>query len=133
MSLEEINKDAQERFAKLKHKMKLDLGLSVINTALEIDKAPKIDMNKLQEIADKQIPPEGHESLLNKPSNKAQKEMDKLKDVTNFVNNSFSFIDSLNLPPQLSLAMGLIISYGKTKNHEDLDRAIAALEEAGEL
>lgn len=46
-----------------------------------------------------------------------------------FVEDSFNFIESLNLPPQLSLAIGLIISGNKTDNIEDFLKAKNTLKE----
>lgn len=46
---------------------------------------------------------------------------------TEFVNNSFDFIESLKLPPQLGLAIGLIISANKTKDRLELIKVIEIL------
>lgn len=114
MSLEEINKDAQERFAKLKTKMKLD-GISNVS---------KFQEELTKQLQDKDIPKNSvlADKINEKIANATQKQM-------NFVDDSFSFIESLNLPPQLSLAIGYIISYGKTKNKSELALAINALGE----
>lgn len=108
MSLEELNKDAQERFMILRRKMKLD----VINISLEKENVPLKPIN---------------EKLLQKLLDNKQLQ-NQIDTETDFVSESFSFIESLNLSPQLSLAIGLIISHSKTDKPEEIAQAIQVLE-----
>lgn len=115
-NLVELNKRAQDSFNRLKTKLKLDLQAPLIEEGI------KISEQKIQQMLDAPERIQNIEQLeLNSSLNKAEK-------VAEFVDNSFSFIESLNLSPQLSLAIGLIISASKTRKCSELGQAVIAIQ-----
>lgn len=126
-----INQRAQKTFAELKQKMKLDMGLPLIEQAIfeGSGKHIKVDRQKIEDLLEGKIDNIPELEPYQKQQRKdlpAFKELDK---VGESINNIFEWIDSLELDPKLSLAIGLIISYNNTKNYIDLAKAIGALKE----
>ena len=113
--LDRINDDAQNRFSKLRQKFKLDTIKH-----LEEDKQVVAKVTGLTE--------EEFQEFQNTPEVK-QVENQKTK----LVDDTFDFIESLALPPQLSLAIGLIISANKTKSSANLGKAVAAIQAEGTM
>lgn len=125
-----VNQRAQASFAKLKEKMKLDLSLPIINNGLEEaskGKAKPLDYEKLQRIATNSDPKLEKEYQTIEATPATEKFISEIKEVKNNIENIFEWIDSLELDPKLSLAIGLIVSYKNTKNTDDLRKAIEAL------
>lgn len=114
MSLEEINKDAKERFSRLKTKMKLDLQDPLIKKGIDINK------KKIQELLNA---PEFIETVDLRENPRLDEAIKEIQ----FIDNSFNFIESLNLPPQLSLAIGLIIAGNKSKDKFEIIKVIEIL------
>lgn len=91
--LDRINEDAQDRFKKLRSKMQLDLQAPAMRNLLiqmhagvkELLDDPKGDFTNIEVVSDK-IAPKSDEAIK----------------AIRFVDDSFSFIESLSLPPQLS-------------------------------
>lgn len=113
-----LNAKAQESFNKLRTKMKLDLQTPLIKEGI------KINESKIQELFD--APKDTLVSIKYLKDNPA---LDKAIEEIKFVDNSFYFIESLNLPSQLSLAIGLIIAGNKTKDRFELIKAIEILQQ----
>lgn len=102
-----LNDKAQERFKALRHKLKLDLQKPIFK---EVESAT---LKHIQEVADRPIP----SSVLSiHVGDEANQLFNKAKQEVNFVDSSFQFIESLKLPNELSLAIGLIISGHRTNN-----------------
>lgn len=110
-SLDRINEDAMDRFEKLKQKMKLDTIKRLEEDKQVVAKICELTEEEFQEF---QKAPEVNEVF---------------KQQTEFVDDSFKFIESLNLPPQLSLAIGYIISHSKTNKIEEISAACQTLED----
>lgn len=123
-----INQKAQLRFSELKRKMKLDLGIPFIEEAIEEGTGAKvkIDREKVEALLNGEIKtiPELDKYVIENPPVNAFK---NLENIGSKVENIFEWIDSLELDPKLSLAIGMIISYKNTNNLEDLQKAIATL------
>lgn len=58
---------------------------------------------------------------------KFEQHNDVVAEQARFVDDSFAFISNLELSPALKLATGLLISFSKTKDKQDLQKAIAAI------
>lgn len=107
-----VNDYAQKKFIELRHKLKLDVQKPLIQNALKLT----------QEHMDKMSDAQSAQVIFDSGTNDA-------REAARNVDNTFNFIDSLQLPPNLSLAIGLIISGHKTRNKEDIAKAVAALGE----
>lgn len=117
-NLADLNERAQESFNKVKRNMKLNLS---VNTLQENKAGYGVyDLDKFEKAV-----AEGKYDNDNITPAVAE----KLEDNMNYINNSFDFIESLNLPPQLSLAIGYIISHSKTNKIEEIESAIKTLVE----
>lgn len=120
--LDEINKIAQDRFEVLKNKLQLSIQAPAIdsllrNTKQALTKTKAATYNNLEELYDV-IGPE------------VQKD---LHEEATFVDDSFAFIENLELPSTIKLAMGYIIAFSKSKGNHELNKAIAAInKELGE-
>lgn len=129
-----INQKAQLKFSELKRKMKLDLGIPIIEEAISEGTGAeiKIDREKVEALLAGKIDkiPELEQYIATNPPVNAFK---NLENIGQEVNNIFEWIDSLELDPKLSLAIGLIISYKNTKDNNDLMKAILALMDEGKF
>lgn len=129
-----VNQKAQITFNNLKRKMKLDLGFPLITEAIEEGTGHKveIDREKIEKLLNGEVKsiPELEQFKAEKIPKESYK---KIENINDSVENIFEFIDSLELDPKLSLAIGLIISYKNTKNTEDLRKAIEALMTEGKF
>lgn len=122
MSFEELNKDTQERFLILRRKLKLNV--------VESFGEDKVEAAELRERTIKNTLKQEDWDKLSDPTKQiSAKEAEEIIKAESFINNSFDFIDSLNLPPQLSLAIGLIISHSKTGKMEEISSACQILED----
>lgn len=108
--LKDLNETAQKRFNDLRSKLQLDVQKPII------EKAITLTQEKIDKMAD---PDDARQTLAHYVGEAA--------DAANIVDDTFAFIDSLKLPPELSLAIGLIISANKTNNKQDIANAVAAL------
>lgn len=112
MTQHSLNEVAQERFEKLREKLKLDI-IKRQDTFKRVIK----DKDNLTE-----------EEFAEFQAHPITKQIDKeIEENRDLVDAAFDFIGSLNLPPNLSLAIGLIISAHKTKDNKNLQKAIDAL------
>lgn len=104
--LRKFNLKAEEAFLRLRKKLKLDIVLA----AAKRENVPVglIDKERVEDMLNNTYPKMVEGALF---------EVDK----------TFNFIDSLKLQPNLSLAIGLIISASKTNNKSELNKAIAAI------
>lgn len=119
MTQDILNDKAQERFLELKKKMNL-----IIKDSIK-DKVGDLTQEKLDKMMD-------YNHILTKDEIKITRknpELDEAINEADKIQETFDFIDSLNLPPQLSLAIGLIISAHKTNNKQDIVNAVVALGE----
>lgn len=119
MSQNILNDRAQQKFNELKTKMNLHVRESIK------DKVGDLTQEKL----DNMLNPK---HTLTKDELKITRKVPELDEAINKVDEiqeTFDFINSLNLPPQLSLAIGLIISGYKTKNEQDFAKAVLAIGE----
>jgi hypothetical protein len=115
----DINNAAQIKFEELKKRMKLDLRDIATTNVIENVIKENSTKNSLTE--------EDFNVLQNHPKVIASTE-NVVRTIDNFVEESFAFIEKLKLPPNLALAVGLIISGNKTKDNEDLIKAIGAIQ-----
>jgi hypothetical protein len=114
--MDEINRRAQDKFSSLKTKLKLDL----VKQSLHVAKND-VDLERLEKMFN-----EGKkEEVLKEVAENLQVANSKME----FVDASFDFIESLQLPPKLSLAIGLIVSGHKSNNPEDYNNARIAIKE----
>lgn len=114
-----LNDAAQKRFQELKTKMNLHVK-EVVK-----DKVGDLTQEKLDKMMD-------YNHILTKDEIKiTQKnpELDEAINKADEIQETFEFIDSLKLPSQLSLAIGLIISAHKTGNKGDIAQAVVTLGE----
>lgn len=112
-NLDDINNRAQEKFIKLRHKLKLDVQRPHIQNAITLTQ------EKLNEMDD-----------VRHAQNIFEENCQEAVQDARFVDNTFNFIESLKLPKSYSLAIGLIISAHKTNNiNMDIEKAIEALKE----
>lgn len=114
-----LNDHAQAKFAELKKRMKLDLQQPVK------EKRPDLTQEKLDQMMDSR-------HVLTKEETKElvkDSELNSAMSKAEEVDELFAYIDSLKLPTQLSLVIGLIISGHKTNNKKDIALAVAALGE----
>lgn len=119
-----LNDRAQKRFQALKKKFHLDQIASVLPT----DRQDQIrNAVTMKDSIDKVI--KETEARITYSPDVSDGERWIANEKAQFVENVFKFIETLNLPPQLSLAIGLIISAHKTGNKQDIARAIGALGE----
>lgn len=117
-NLVDLNERAQDSFNRLRNKMKLDLQAPLIKKGIDINE------KKIQEMLNT---PFSHADTINTLKNNPA--LNEAIEEAQFVDNSFSFIESLNLPPQLSLVIGMLISFNKTNNEADLINARKYLKE----
>lgn len=119
--LDKLNSRALNRFEEIKNKMKFNLGSSVVQDISKEKNTEPITLtqNKVDE-------------MMSQPINSyPENQRDQLVAVAGeveFVDNTFDFINSLELPINLAMAVGLIISGAKTKDRNDLEKAIVAIE-----
>lgn len=124
-----VNQRAQLKYSQLKKELKLDVGIPLIENIIEEQTGDriKIDRQKLQALFNdeiKVIPElEKYRGISTKLEN-----VKKVEKIVEEIDNTFEFIDSLMLPPQLSLAIGLIIAANNTKNRFELIKAIETLQ-----
>lgn len=119
MSQNILNDRAQQKFNELKTKMNLHIKGSIK------DKVGDLTQEKLDKMLD-------YNHILTKEEIKITRknpELDEAINKADEIQETFGFIDSLNLPPQLSLAIGLIISAHKTNDNQDIAKAVVALGE----
>lgn len=119
MTRDILNDKVQERFEILKRKMNLNIRETIKERPIELTQE-KLD-NMLNP---KHILTKDELKLSNSVAglSEAVDEADKVQEV-------FDFIETLELPPQLSLAIGLIISAHKTNDNQDIVKAVVALGE----
>lgn len=117
--LDDINKSALDRFNKLKDKMKL----SSMNLAIKSENIPLADIDeKLLNKMLEEMPTGIGEISVDHPQ--IQK---RINAEIASIDEVFNFINSLGLSPNLSLCIGLIFSYNKTKNKQNLTKVISQL------
>lgn len=104
--LKDLNETAQKRFNDLRSKLQLDIQKPIIEKAITLT----------QEKIDNMLDPDDARQTLAHAVGEAS-------DAANIVDDTFTFIDSLRLPPELSLAIGLIISGNKTNKLLDIENA----------
>lgn len=109
----ELNRIAQERFLNIRKRMSLD----IVHEEIARDQVPpQVDIIKLERIF-------SGEAVIGPVTTTSE-----IERKTNEIDKIFDFIESLELPPRLSLVIGLIISYDKTKDKTELEKAIKAIE-----
>lgn len=107
-----INDYAHEKFVELRSKLKLNVQKPILKETITLT----------QEQIDNMMGAQSASVVFDEGIKQAT-------EAARNVDNVFNFIDSLNLHPQLSLAIGLIISGHRTENKEDIAKAIVALGE----
>lgn len=107
-----LNDIAQQRFEKLRTKLMLDVQKPILQHGITLTQET---IDELSDVC-------SAKSIINSACDAAIKN-------TNEIDKTFDYINSLQLPPQLSLAIGLIISGHKTKNSQDLIKAIESISE----
>lgn len=124
-NLADLNDRAQESFNNLKKKFKLNQLVDALPVGEQIRiKEEAVDCEKIEQVI-------GRTRAAIDYSHTSIKE--EATEREEFVDNSFNFIESLNLPSQLSLAIGYIISASKTKKSSELGRAISAIQLEGSV
>lgn len=119
-----LNDVAQDRFKELKKKFHLNQISSVLTRS---DREQIVNEATMKDSIDDVI--KRTENKLTYDRNLHQSEINIAESRAKFVEDSFNFIESLELPTQLSLAIGLIISGHKTDNITDIGNAIQTLED----
>lgn len=119
---DKFNKFAADRFEAIKAKMKFDLGTKVIQSVSQEQNTKPITLTQ-----------DKIDELMNSPiHNYPEEQRDQLVAVageSDYVDNVFEYIDSLELSANLSMAIALIISASKTKDVEELEKAILCIKE----
>lgn len=106
----ELNKRAQERFNALRTKM----GLDIIEREKASGQAP-INTEKLERLLNGESVIGPIETTIG------------IEDEVEKIDKVFEFIEDLELPNNLSLAIAQIISFSKSNNKADLHKAISAI------
>jgi len=114
-----LNAIANNRFNEIRKKLKLDLQKPLINKGIELTQ------EKLDLMMDSKHTLQKDELKLMDTDD----ELDSAVKEAEKIDETFEFIDSLSLPPKLSLAIALIISGNKTGNKQDFATAVAHLGE----
>lgn len=98
MSLDDLNKEAQRRFDKIKNDWTGQIKKVLDEPDIEVV-GKKIDVKKIQEMLDTPIEEYTNDGGIIKDNKSAS-----------IPNTVMDFIDSLNLPPNLSIAIAYIIT-----------------------
>lgn len=118
--LDKLNNIALQRFQLIKDKLKCDILIPLVPSGSKVAglaKGYKMGDEKLAKLLEESF------AVSDLPAK------EKAEEACKFVDETFSFIESLNLPPTLSLAIAKIISYGKTKQEIDLSHAADIINE----
>jgi hypothetical protein len=111
MTLNTLNEKAQEKFDKLKSRMKLDISAKLEANRRIMQEAVRLPEEDFREISE--------DPRVIEVENELKKEVDL----------AFNYIDSLKLPPQLSLAVGYIVAFSRSNKTIELEIAIETLRE----
>ena len=118
-----FNQLTKTRFAAIRAKMKLESQKQIIDENIEIYQNRSgvvVDKEKIQE-------------MLDTPTELLSRIGEGVTEAAIEVDEKLDFIESLNLEPELSIAIGYIMASGKTKNNKELIGAIACLEKQIQL
>lgn len=118
---EKFNKFAADRFEAIKAKMKFDLGTKVIQSVSQEQNTKPITLT--QDKVDEML----SAPIKNYPEEQ-RAQMVAVAGESDYVDNVFEYIDSLELSPNLSMAIALIISANKSRDKEELKKAIICIQ-----
>lgn len=123
-ALDDLNSEASDRFEQIRKRLGLNLGFD-----------PEISTKEFKSKL-------GNKSFENMQNRRLEVGLDKAFDEAiitevgdkeeiqkrEYIDGVFSFINSLNLPPNLACTIGYIISYKKTNNIAELEMALESIE-----
>ena len=113
-----LNERAMEKFNELKRRLQLNVQKD------SMSKAFIAQQERIQELMDASFPL-SLDDIRRSPQ--VQRHMEQAIIAADDIDKAFNYINSLEMSPNLSLAMGLIISASKTKDIEDLEKAMDAI------
>lgn len=112
---DQFNINAKKRFEEIKQKLKVNLQKPILEKATGII----LDTEKLQKML--------YDPVFRPEKREFDEACHEAISVAKEVDVSLDFITSLNLPPELSIAMAYIISANKKKSIQELEEASLCL------
>lgn len=123
IQLNNLNDEASERFENIKRRLGLEFGLSEKDIQTPIQEFRNVQTYAVKEV----IQDDKFAAQSCQLEDLIQISQEQIQ-AKGYIDGIFSFINSLNLPPNLACSIGYIISYKKTQNIAELELALEMIE-----